>query len=403
VRGARVGGLSIAVWSLLSIAFLGALQLLPLPEGLLSSLSPASLETYHAAGEILRLYQRQDALAPRISIAPEETRTVVVLALSYAALLVASCRLWRGRRRRRAFSAVLLGAMVLQVFFASARPTEDGRLHGFFVNPNHFAGYLAIGFFVAFGLLWAELLTGRDRTDAAAEATARFESRFLPLALRLLALAALAIGIGLTQSRGAILAGAATGGILIALGLLHPRVRRRRGRLAVALSLLLAAALSIIAATAGRGPLLRFYRSDPQGLRSDARAAIWETSLAAWRQFPIVGSGLGTFREAFRSVQPREIEGQVEQAHNDFLQILVTGGVIGAALAFLGLAASLLLLLRAWWRQLHREESAFLLGGIGALIFVILHGVVEFDMSIPAIPATLAVVVGGAWAAGRAR
>jgi hypothetical protein len=37
------------------------------------------------------------------------------------------------------------------------------------------------------------------------------------------------------------------------------------------------------------------------------------------------------------------------------------------------------------------------------VLFVVLHGIVEFDMSIPAIPATLAVVVGGAWAAGRAR
>jgi O-antigen ligase len=403
VPGARVGALALPAAGVVSLGLLGALQLLPLPETLLASVSPASLESYHAAAELLQLYGRDDALSPRISIAPEETRTVVLLAFSYAALLVAACRLLRGRRRRRAFAAVLLGTMVVQVFLAATRPTVDGRLHGFFVNPNHFAGYLAIGFFIAFGLLWAELLTGRDRTDAAAEATSRFESRFLPLALRLLALAALAIGIGLTQSRGAMLAGAATGGLLVALGLLHPRVRRRRGRLAVGLALLLAAALGIIALTAGRGPLLRFYRSDPQALRSDARGAIWETSLATWRQYKIFGSGLGSFREAFRAFQPREIEGQVEQAHNDFLQILVTGGIVGAALSVVAFGAMLVLLLRAWWKQMHREEGAFLLGGIGSVLFVMLHGIVEFDMSIPAIPATLAVVVGAAWAAGRAR
>jgi O-antigen ligase len=187
------------------------------------------------------------------------------------------------------------------------------------------------------------------------------------------------------------------------MGLFHARVRSRRRRLAIAVVAVLLGGLALITATAGREPLARFVRSDPGELRADARLALWESSLDAWRRFPVFGSGLGTFREAFRSVQPREIEGQVEQAHNDFLQILVTGGVVGAALAALAFAATLWLLARAWWRQMHREESAFLLGGIGAVLFVILHGIVEFDMSIPAIPATLAVIVGGAWAAGRAR
>jgi O-antigen ligase len=399
----RVGRLALVAWSLVGMGLLGALQLLPLPETLLARVSPASLETYHAAAEMLRVYGRSDALAPRVSIAPEETRAVLLLALAYAALLVGSTRLLRGRRTRRLFASVLLAGMILHVFYAAAKPTADGRLHGVFVNPNHLAAYLAIGLFVALGSVWAELLTGRDREYLSDEAATRFERRFLPLALRLLAVAALAIGIGLTQSRGAILATSAAAAVSLALGLLHTRVRRRRRRLAVGLALFLGIALAIAAATAGRGPLLRFYSADPQGLRADARGAIWASAIEAWRSHPILGSGLGTFREAFRSVQPREIEGQVEQAHNDFLQILVTGGVVGAALAVFAAAATLLLLLRAWWRQKHREESAVVLGGIGAVLFVLIHGIVEFDLSIPAIPATLAIVVGGAWAAGRAR
>lgn len=59
----------------------------------------------------------------------------------------------------------------------------------------------------------------------------------------------------------------------------------------------------------------------------------------------------------------------------------------------------LALLLRAWMRQEHREESAFALAGTGVLISLMLHGLVEFNMSIPAIPATLALMLGVAWAA----
>jgi O-antigen ligase len=98
-------------------------------------------------------------------------------------------------------------------------------------------------------------------------------------------------------------------------------------------------------------------------------------------------------------VQPAEVRGLVEQAHNDFLQMLVTGGWVGATLVVIAVGSLLFLLLAKWAKQRHREESAFALAGIGALIALILHGVVEFNMSIPAIPATLSVVLGVAWSA----
>ncbi|HEY7369083.1 MAG TPA: O-antigen ligase family protein, partial [Thermoanaerobaculia bacterium] len=385
------------------IVILGLFQLLPLPEGLVRALSPNALRSYEEASEILAALGSPHALAPRLSIAPEETRAATLVFAALTALLAASSRLLRGRHRRRLLSLLLLSGMILHLLWAASRPGPDGRFHGAFVNANHLAGYLGIGLAVAFGRVWNELLQGRDRLTAGDTVSDRFERRILPVALWGVAWMAIAAGIALTQSRGAVLAAAATTLGLVALGLWHPRVRRRRKTLALAAAATLAVAIAGALLSAGRGPISRFYRSDPVGIGADTRGQIWQASLEAWRQFPAVGSGLGTFREAFRSVQPREIEGQVEQAHNDFLQILVTGGVVGAALAVIAFGATLLLLLRAWWRQMHREESAFLLGGIGAVLFVVLHGIVEFDMSIPAIPATLAVVVGGAWAAGRAR
>jgi O-antigen ligase len=159
--------------------------------------------------------------------------------------------------------------------------------------------------------------------------------------------------------------------------------------------------LVFVAFSAGEAPLLRFLASDAHDIGSDTRIAIWNASIRAWRLSPTLGSGLGTFREAFRRVQPRSIAGLVEQAHNDFLQMLVTGGWIGAALVTIGMATMLVLLVQVWLNQKHREESAFALAGIGALFSLILHGLVEFNMSIPAIPATLAVALGLAWAAGR--
>ena len=117
----------------------------------------------------------------------------------------------------------------------------------------------------------------------------------------------------------------------------------------------------------------------------------------------MVGSGLGTFREAFRRVQPRDLAGLVEQAHSDPLQLLVTGGLVGELLGILLFVSLYVLLFRAWRRQKHREEAALILGGLGALFSLNLHGMLDFNLSIPPIPALLSGVLGAVWAAGRSR
>ncbi len=167
---------------------------------------------------------------------------------------------------------------------------------------------------------------------------------------------------------------------------------------AVPVVLVVLAGLLFVGITTGEAPLLRFLSSDPRDIGTDTRTRIWAASNQAFHHSPYLGTGLGTFRESFRRVQPQSIVGMVEQAHNDFLQMLVTGGWIGAALVTIAFVSMLLILIRAWMRQRHREESAFALAGIGALIALVLHGLVEFNMSIPAIPATLAVMLGLAWA-----
>ena len=152
-------------------------------------------------------------------------------------------------------------------------------------------------------------------------------------------------------------------------------------------------------AGAGTVAFLRFLMPDAADLAADYRVLIWRGSVEAFRLFPWLGSGLGTFREAFRRVQPQELNGLVDQAHDEYLQLLVTGGAIGAALGLVALVLGLRALLRAFFAQKHREERAWGLAGIGALVALLLHGIAEFNFSIPAIPATLAACLGGAWAA----
>jgi O-antigen ligase len=384
------------------IGALGFFQAAPLPGSVLKVLSPVSFQAWDGARGILASFAAT-AGAGRISLAPRETVAVSLLAFAFAALFVASASLLRLRSRRRILAAAVVASGLAQVALALAGGDRLSRLGGSFVNPNNLAGYLLIPLAFAFALVWyrtrrqvAEFL----KTSSTEVKYMRLESLIPLLSLSILLWGSLATGVGLSQSRGGIVA--ATGGTLVMLSLaaLHRQRRSKPWQPAVAASLVFAVTVGTVLAITNLGklPFLRFLPGSAD-LAEDYRVLIWRHSVEAFRSFPWLGSGLGTFREAFRRVQPEQIRGLVDQAHDEYLQILVTGGIVGTLLAVAAIAIGAWLLFRSFFAQPHREESAYVLAGIGSLAGLLLHGAAEFNFSIPAIPATLAVVLGGAWAA----
>jgi putative inorganic carbon (hco3(-)) transporter len=392
----RIGAVIIPLTALALIGIIGTVQLAPMTASTLKAIAPVSAKTYADANEILALFNRP-SLRPKISIAPADTQTTILLTFAYVVLFACAAILFSTRRRRRVALTVFFTSVVIHLLYSTATTPAAERLHGTFINPNHFAGYLEIALAFAFGVAWRELLHNRERADGIRDLADRVEKRAVPLVGPVLLWAVVAAGIALTRSRGGILAALLTTVTLVALAPLHRR--QSRASIAIPVVLVVAGGLIFVAFTTGEAPLLRFFASDPRDIRSDMRTEIWRASLRAYDHSPLLGTGLGTFREAFRRVQPRSVEGLVEQAHNDFLQMLVTGGWIGGALVAIAFASMLIILIRAWLQQEHREESAIGLAGIGALLSLMVHGLVEFNMSIPAIPATLAVMLGLAWAA----
>lgn len=386
---------------LVAIGLLGLFQLMPLSPGLVRALSPASTEVYSGAASILGESGSPAAPAPRLSIAPSETRAVALLAASTAAAFLAAASLLASRNRRRLFAGVLLVSMAGQAAWAVATQQEAGRVSGPFFNPDHFAGYLGIGLSLAFGGL-VVALTGRPRQRGPIHA-AWVERRIAAGALGVLLWGFFAAALALTHSRGGMLAAAATTLFLagLAIGARAHRDQGIRSAQRATLAAGLALGVLFVVAALGSRPLLRFLSTDPRDLGEDTRVLLWTHALEVWKSYPVFGSGLGTFREAFRVVQPRELVGLVENAHGDVLQLLVTGGAIGALLGVAAWGAIAIYLLRGTLLRIRREEGAFALAGLGALVSVALHGLVEFNLSIPATSATLALVAGAAVAALR--
>lgn len=391
----------LAASCLLALGLLGLFQLLPLSPGVVRALSPASAEVYSGAASIFAASGVGPAPAPRVSIAPAETRLVALLGASTAAAFVAAASLLVSRTRRRLFAAVLLASMAVQAAWAVATEKETGRVSGPFFNPDHFAGYLGIGLALAFGWL-VVALTVHPRQRGPIHAS-WLERRIAAGALGVLLWGFFAAALALTHSRGGMLAAVATTLFLAALAI-GARAHRDQGvRSAQRATLAAGLALGVlfVVAALGSRPLLRFLSTDPRDLGADTRVLVWTHAVEAWKSYPVFGSGLGSFREAFRAVQPRELVGIVEAAHGDFLQLLVTGGAVGALLGVVAWVSLALFLLRGSLLRIRREEGAFALAGLGALVSIALHGLVEFNLSIPATSATLALVAGAAVAALR--
>jgi O-antigen ligase len=384
----------ISVFLLFCVALIGAIQLLPLGDTIVRPVAPVTAAMYADVNQVLSVFEKPK-MQTRFSIAPTDTVRATLLICAYIACFIATAALVRTRGQRRLLIAVLLASAIAHVVWTALTQTDETRVHGAFVNPNHFAGYLEIALALAFAVVWTEIVTGGDRVPPLHDRASAIEKRLVPIAWRVLLWVVVAVGIALTRSRMGIVAAALTAIALAAAASLHARARR----VTVLAAATIVGAVLIVIATTRETPFLRFLASDPRDPDTDSRIRLWRLSVSAWKEFPHFGSGLGTFREAFKRVQPSDFPGLYEQAHNDALQLLVTGGWTSLALAATALLSMLILLLRGWRRQRHREERAVTLAAAGALASLLIHGIAEFNFSIPAIPATLAIVLGLGWSA----
>jgi O-antigen ligase len=75
-----------------------------------------------------------------------------------------------------------------------------------------------------------------------------------------------------------------------------------------------------------------------------SRGTIWRETIPVIRDFPLTGTGLGTYRSAMTVYQQSKSELLFNQAHNEYLQLVAEGGLlltipaVAAFLAWLGLA-----------------------------------------------------------------
>lgn len=394
--------------ALLVVAFI-ALQLVPLPRPLLRAISPGSARLWGGAERVAALAGAGEASMHPISVDPAATAVQLFRVAAYAATFVTAMFIVRTRNRRLALAVVLAFMVIFEAVYAIREAVLQryeiwgwkntlifNRATGTFVNPNHFAHYAAI--LLPFGVF---LCAFAWHTAAPQGAPFRrrllmlIERRFVPLGLGIAAIVAGAAAMLVAQSRGAMLATVAGFAAVGAMASGRRHAAARAALIACAVIAVFGAVFFVMGRATDSKHLGERDATSLRGRRSSVLSA-----LRIWRDFPLAGSGAGTFESLSPGVQDENGEVIQNHAHNDYAEVLATTGAIGFLLGFVPLVGGTAALARATFGARRSESSwrrrAFCATALTAIAIAMAHALVDFNFYIPANPVTLAAIAGAA-------
>jgi O-antigen ligase len=325
-------------------------------------------------------------IAFRLSAYPHDTVSGAMLYCSYAMLcFLASQTLTRTAQVPRLalifslYGATIASFALLQGISSNGRlywvrePSMGGWIYGPYVNHNHYAGLMEMLIPIPLVLSLTRAAETKQRIAAASAA------------------AIMAGTIFLSGSRGGML------GLVVELSILTiVLIKEKRGwRTALGMGVFLAILTGLLVwvggtelgqrvATVGAGA-----RSD---LSSDMRWQINRDGLRMFMRKPVLGWGLGAFPVVYPEFRSFYTNSFVNEAHDDYLQLLIETGLLGFGTMIwllVVLFRSALKKIRHWSGETSGAVTLSCLIGVAGIL---VHSAVDFNLQIPANAALVYVI-----------
>ncbi|MFK4870448.1 O-antigen ligase family protein [Novosphingobium sp. ZW T3_23] len=355
----------LCLWALLILV-----QLVPLPPSIWRALPGREL-----AGAIADQIGTGTQPHP-LSLAPSATRRALAALLPAMSMLLLVLHMDRFQRSALAvtatgcaFASLMLGLLQLITPGHWGTLYHEGHLGyatGFFANRNHQASLLLIGAALTCGF-------ASKRNTATARSL-----------LLILVIASLLAGALATRSRAALL--------LFPVALL-PLLQ---GRLRLEWRVVL---VTVLVGAAGLWSLIATNQVtqiavDRLWNGNMGRLTFWQDSWTIISRYWPAGTGFGTFATVFRVSEPLEHVGQhyVNHAHNEFLEVMVEGGLPALVLLLAGFG---------WWLTKasvfwQAPDSSSRLGAAAwtGLLLLMLHSLVDYPARMLPIAVMAAILIG---------
>jgi len=331
--GTRVGAdprtRSIDVMLIAALAVIG-IQMVPLPAPLVRVLSPATPTLQNA--------YTLEALASwrPLSIHPAATRVSFSIALAAALTFWTSREAFsRGGTRRAARLLAWIGsgcALISlaqratapkTVLWAWSVPDPRALPFGLFVDRNQLAMWLILAISLVVGYLVMHVharTTDRPRRDLHTVIGALSEGRALGICA---CVAVMVLTLAATLSRSGFVG-------LVSAGLAGAWLARGDRKRVLWVGAAAAVVLGAAAAWLNLEGFAQRIVTTASGSEFDAtgRLAIWRESARIVRDFPLLGTGAGTFADAMFVYQQTAREVLFNNAHDEYLQLQAEGGIV---------------------------------------------------------------------------
>ncbi len=367
-------------------------QMLPLPESLLKLISPASLSTYAFFGNY------PAGVFHPVTLNLWATRQELLRILAYAAVFFVIVSHYRTKEQVNSLvRTILYMGCFLVVFAIVQKMTWNGRLFwlypvddftvqsgggswGPYINHNHFACYLEMAIPLGMGLL----LYSAPHVKALPESAlglkvARFlaSEKFVPYALLFLLVLIMTAALFMSFSRGGIIAFVVSSLFFARITWLRKTLRRKTALLAILAAVIFAAV--VLAAWDRLEERFAKLEEDHIG-----RLIISQDSIGIVRDYPVLGTGLGTFESAYMRYQTTMPRLLFDHAHNDYVELVTDTGVVGILLAA-GMALVFFWNIFRRWRRKHGLFGKCIgAGGLTSFVAIAVHSFTDFNLHIPA-------------------
>jgi O-antigen ligase len=254
------------------------------------------------------------------------------------------------------------------------RETPQAISFGPFVNQHHFAAFMEMTGGVTFGLL-LEKTKGRERKLLLAAA-----------------LVVMGVAAALTSSRGGMLGFAAMLAFVTIMNVISrrqankeksPAETRRLIAIAVCGVALLIVIFGLALLLGGNESVLRGIGAERANVDiSNGRFHFWPVAVKIFLAHPLLGAGFDAFGVAFTRYDTWNGFFRVDQAHNDYLQMLADAGIAG----FACIAAFIYLLFRKGLRVVttsHGFRKSAAIGALAGCLGVLVHSFFDFPLRTP--------------------
>ncbi len=359
-------------------------QLLPLPSGLIKILSP---KTYALRQSLSILDLEPSALSFPLSFLPFATQIEFFKWLTLIGLFF-FLLYWKHSNRDliRLMAIIMLVGVAESLygmfeFFSGHKyilhlnmEAKIASVTGTFINRNYFAGYLLMVIPLTVGFLFSREAVRIGRFRGWRERLVSLDGKTLIIGF---CVVVMILGLLFSASRMGI------SSLLLSFTLLSLLFRSPSKEQKFSRTSILILGLAILwAASIGLDFVISRFLSSSEDFKG--RWVFWANTFQIFKDFPIFGSGLGTFTWVFPLYRSSHLVGIATHAENDFLQLASEVGLVGIGLI-------LILILFFFYKAVsgirllsHSDPARYIgIGGLVGILALMFHSIVERNIQVP--------------------